>query len=87
MSHILAGFADVTLRITTMQGQASLGATNKQQAGAAARPGGASGDGGMTIAEQAAQMAARRGKPPAAPGMVTQSSSMVCSCHDQLQQL
>lgn len=66
-----------------MQGQANVGAniggTSKQQAGAAARPGGASGVGGMSIAEQAAQMAARRGKPPAAPMTVTQSSSMVRS--------
>lgn len=61
---------------TALQGQASVGATNEQQAGAAARPGGASGAGGMSIAEQAAQMAARRGKPPAVPVTATQSSSL-----------
>ena len=60
-----------------MQGQAS--AANKPNAGVAARAPGANVGGVLSIAEQAAQMAARRVKPPTVPVAATQSSSMV-SC-------
>ncbi len=62
-----------------MQGQASAAGTNKQNAGVAARPPGASDGGVLSIAEQAAQMAARRVKPPTVPVAAIQSSSTV-SC-------
>ena len=66
-------------RCAIMQGQAR--ATNKQNAGVAARPPGGNGGGVVSIAEQAAQMAARRVKPPTVPVAAIQSSSMV-SCSD-----
>ena len=62
-----------------MQGQAS--DINKQNAGVAARPSGGNGGGVVSIAEQAAQMAARRVKPPTVPVAAIQSSSTV-SCSD-----
>jgi len=62
-----------------MQGQASAAGTNKPNAGVAARPPGGNVGGVLSIAEQAAQMAARRVKPPTVPVAATQSSSTV-SC-------
>ncbi len=66
-------------RHTIMQGQASAVGTNKQDAGVAARPPGGNDGGVLSIAEQAAQMAARRVKPPTVPVAAIQSSSTV-SC-------
>ncbi len=74
-------------RHAIMQGQASAPGTNKPNAGVAARPPGGNGGGVLSIAEQAAQMAARRVKLPTVPVAAIQSSSPVscssCVCLKQ----
>ncbi|DBA76416.1 TPA: hypothetical protein ACH3X1_010119 [Trebouxia sp. C0004] len=67
-----------------VQGQASAVGTNKQNAGEAARPPGGNGGGVLSIAEQAAQMAARRVKPPTVPIAAIQSSSMTVTSSSTL---
>ncbi len=61
-----------------VQGQASVNGARTQQAGGAVRQTGGVGGGVLSIAEQAAQMAAKRGRPAAAQSQhVTQSVNMV----------
>ena len=70
-----------------MQGQVSAAGTNKPNARVAARPPGGNGGVVLSIAEQAAQMAARRVKPPTVPVAAIQASSPVscssCVCSKQ----
>ena len=74
-------------RHAIMQGQASAAGTNKPNFGVAAGLPGGNGGGVLSIAEQAAQMAARRVKPPTVPVAAIQSSSTVscsnCVCAEQ----